>query len=615
MFLDHNAISFRKLVNREYKVYTPRRLKNHPVNGLDTETYHGYAKIITDSYGEVHEVVGIEDVLKYLTTKKFRSHHNFFYNIRFDFQALMKYLPEEELKELYIKGKVVHGQYKISYIPRKMVSIIHARHTYKYYDLFPFFLMSLEKAAATLLGAKKNEENIDRPRLNVDIGYWKERYEDICKYCVSDSMLTQRLGVLLQDTYKKALGFPPQRYVSQANISKEYFSRKCEIPDIRKVDKKVKKYAFNCYHGGRFEILKKGWFDEVTLIDINSAYPYYISELTQCTNGKWSRVKEVDYDALHGYYLCEVDVPAYILPPFMVNASKSLKLFPRGKFGVFITKNEVEAYSKYVDIRVIHGYEFKSEDRSQPFKEAILKLYELKKETPKDDFRYDVYKKTSNSFYGSFYEKREEKGKWIVGKMFNPLYAPEITADTRIQVYEEAQKWGDRNIGFATDSLIIEGKAEMDNHKRLGEFDVDAHGSGCILQSGIYEVAGEHKTRGMLKGTNIQKDGKEYEHIFDYIKQEPRREKYEWDIERPVNLGEAVRHHKKWSVEDINVWHTFHKSIDVNRDLKRVWHGKFKDGGELYEKHIDSSPISIELVEEAERRRRARAASRCCVPS
>jgi hypothetical protein len=228
MFLDHNTISFRKLVNREYKVYTPHRLKNHPVNGLDTETYKGYAKIITDSYGEVHEIVGIEDVLKYLTTKKFRSHHNFFYNIRFDFQALMKYLSEEELKELYIKGKIEHGKYKISYIPRKMVSIIHARHTYKYYDLFPFFLMSLEKAAATLLGAKKNEENIDRPRLNVDIGYWNERYEDICKYCVSDSKLTQRLGVLLQDTYKKALGFPPQRYVSQANISKEYFSRKCE---------------------------------------------------------------------------------------------------------------------------------------------------------------------------------------------------------------------------------------------------------------------------------------------------------------------------------------------------------------------------------------------------
>lgn len=606
MFLDHNTISFKQLVPRKFQVYKASRLKNHPVNGLDTETYHGYARIITDSSGNCIDVDGIDSVLAFLTSKRFRNHHNFFYNIRFDFQAIVKYLPKEDLGTLYTTGKVEYKKYKISYIPRKMVSIVHSNHTYKFYDLFPFFLKGLGKTAKKLLGAKKNEGGIDAAKLNVDDKYWKDNYDEIVKYCVSDSKLTQRLGVLLQETYKKALGFPPQRYVSQANISKEYFGRVCDIPDIRGIDRKIKKYAFNCYHGGRFEILKKGWFDEVTLIDINSAYPYYIANLVQCTEGVWKKVKEVEYDALHGYYLCKVDVGADMLPPFMVNVGTTLKIFPRGEFGVYLTKYEVESYGEYCDIKVLRGYELRGNNRTKPFEDAIYKLYELKKATDKKDFRYDIYKKTANAFYGTFYEKIKKGEQWVEGKLFNPLLAAEITANTRVQVYQEAMKYGERVIGFATDSVIVEGKVEMDNHKRLGEFDVDKVGGGCVLQSGIYEIAGEHKTRGMLKGTNLEKGGMEYENIFDYIKKEPKRMVYEWDIKRPVNLGEAVKHYKKWSKEDINVWNTFHKSLDINKDKKRLWDGVFKDGGELYEKHIESKPLDVKLAEEAQKRRTAR---------
>lgn len=606
MFIDHNILNYGRMVERKYGIYKAGRLKNHPVNGLDTETYNGYAKIITDNYGNWCNVNSIEDALAFMTRKSLRSHHNFFYNIRFDFQAVIKHLPEQYIRELYKTGKCEYKEYKIGYIPRKMIRINHSKHSYKFYDLFPFYLGGLGKMAEKYLGAKKNEEGIDAARLNTDWEYWTERKEDIVKYCISDSRLTQRLGVLLQDTYKKALGFPPQRYVSQANVSKEYFSRVCDIPDIRKVSKAVKRYGFHCYHGGRFEILKKGYFKEVTLIDINSAYPYNISELTQCTNGKWYTVREADYDALHGYYMCVVDVPEYILPPFMVNASKTLKMFPKGRFGAFLTLNEVKEYGKYCDIKVLKGYEFRSKDRSKPFQEAILKLYALKKATPKEDFRYDIYKKTGNAFYGTFYEKQVKDGMWVPGKMFNPLYAPEITANTRIALYIEAMKYGNRNIGFATDSIIVEGNVAMCNNKELGKFDVDKVGAGVVLQSGIYEIAGEHKTRGMMKGTNIKVGNTEYENIFEYIKDKPELEKYEWEIERPVNLGEAIVHHKKKKIADINVWQTFKRSIDINRDRKRVWDGRFENGGELYEKCISSVPIDVGWIEEAARRRRAR---------
>jgi len=59
--------------------------------GLDTETYKGYVKLICDDAGNYKEVDDFEQIMQFLTKERFRNHFNWFWNIKFDFESIIKY--------------------------------------------------------------------------------------------------------------------------------------------------------------------------------------------------------------------------------------------------------------------------------------------------------------------------------------------------------------------------------------------------------------------------------------------------------------------------------------------------------------------------------------------
>lgn len=593
MNIQHNHIDFEKLKIRTFELKPLTKTGKRPVNGLDTETYQGYAKLIADSSQRYKIIDSIDDVLSFLTSKRFRHCHNFFYNIRYDFQAVVKWLPEANLKELYFDGSTIYEDYAIRYIPKKLFRVIKSKHSCSFYDLAIFYEMSLERAAKEYLGEQKNVDNLDRDRINTDYRYWHQHWHDIIRYCISDATLTKQLGDFLQHEFQAKMYFLPQKYISKASVSKEYFRKHCNIPSIKDIPKGALSYAFNAYRGGRFEVLRKGYFKEATLIDINSAYPYQISQLKDFSGGRWHKVHDVDYDALYGFYICKVEMPFMDCAPIAYRNKFHIEYYPCGKFALFLTKNEIESYRKYGDIQVVNGWECKKKDAEQPFKAEVEKLYHLKQVTPKDDFRYDLVKKILNSLYGSFYEKVIEGDTYKTGKLFNPVYATEITANTRIHLYNEAQQHLKQVIGFATDSVLIEGNRAIDEDTALGKWSIDKSGETIVLRSGMYKIAQSLKSRGVSRNTKINTEEGKYENIFDYMHTYPKRQRYKILIERPVNLGEAIRHSQTMSVRDINIWRSFPYVVDINKDYKRLWCDTFKGGGEMFERCIDSSPVVL----------------------
>ena len=622
MLINRNKIDFDTLRFRKHNNKIPTRKKNHPVNGLDTETYRGYAKLITDSDGNYIFPHNIDEVLAFLTRKSLRSHHNFFFNLKFDFQAIIKFFDREsinilnnpvecyhykihtkdnkQLLELYKTSNLVYKDYKIKYIPKKFLSITKDKHVHKFYDVNNFYESSLDECATRYLGKEKNIEHIDRPRLNIDLQYWKDNVRDIIKYCVSDSILTKELGILLQKEVIRLFGFPAQQYLSKASISKEYFRRTCDIPDIKHIPKEVLAFAFNSYHGGRFEIVKRGYFKHTVLYDINSAYPYHISNLKDYSEGCWCKVSEPDFNSLYGFYFCEVDVPYDTFTPLPLVLDTDTTIYPYGKFMTFITKNEIESYSKYIDIDVKIGYECHGKSDIYPFKEAMNNLYKYKKETPKTHYKYELIKKVMNSLGGSFYEKTVIDLIKYVGKLFNPVFATDMMSDTRIQLFEEAMRHANHVVGFATDSILYDTTIERPTNNLMGGWGIDGSGETVVLRSGIYKIRDKLKSRGFTSKKKIKTPYGEFDSIFDYISKEPSLTEYEVWIERPVNFGEALLHPKKTSVKDINVWRRFPYKLDINRDVKRLWNDEFEGGGELFTKMIDSSPIPINWIERAQ---------------
>ena len=564
------------------------------IRGFDTETLHGYVKVITCSDGSVKEPDYIENILSYLTQKKYRDSINFFYNIQYDLDSILKFLPESDLREIVLQGKIKYGGYTLFYIPKKMFSVKLGKDTYTYYDLFQFYETSLERAAHKYVQGVKNEDNLDRSLIGSSGEYWKENKEKIIKYCIQDSKLTAQLGELLQEVIHETCGFYPKRYVSKAGLSKRYFREFCDIPSFNQIPEEVQKFAFNAYHGGRFEVTERGKCGKCTSLDISSAYPYWISQLIDVRRGRWKRSMKLNPSAYYGFYLAEVNIPYQYLPPLAYRWHNTV-IFPCGSWMGYFTKEELEVLEEVGSYKVWTGWEFYPDQIVYPFKEAIEKLYEKKNTTPKEDFRYSLFKILMNSFYGSLYEKvKQRSGKYKAGLLFFPVYATLITANTRLQLWKKAREFGKNCISMATDGLLIKGEIDHPNDKTLGGWENEGCGEVTILRSGIFSFGEEFKQRGVMKSRYYNTPHGKFENLFEYIEKYPEFTSYPILQNRPVHASESVHFNKRFTKDDINIFKDFEVAFDLNTEIKRVYDHPKLTGKTLLKNNYKSMPHFVD---------------------
>ena len=598
--IHQNKIDFKLLQMRRYKNRLLQDNKVKTVRGFDTETLHGYAHLICDDTGRHKDIRDIYDTLSFLCSAQYRDTVNFWYNIQFDFDAVCKYLDLEQLQELVCTCQVKIGEYKIKYIPNKMFSIKLKTNSYRFYDVAQFYEMKLSTAAALYCSGAKNPDKLDVVKIGADPDYWQDHYSKIVKYCIQDCRLTAELGEKLQADLIETTGHSPKTYISQAGLSKDYFRRRCDIPDIQDVPDYALFCAFNAYHGGRFEVTERGAIGEAHCIDINSAYPAHIAELIDISAGKWERVDRLSESAYYGFYLAKVDLPYMHLPPLAMNLFGTV-VYPCGQWTGYFTREELLRVGEIGQYEIISGVEFNPYVIRYPFKEAIETLYAKKNATPKSNYQYNLYKKIMNSLYGCFYEKiRQEDGQYKVGLLFNPIYASLITANTRMQIWDEAVRYGKNCVSLATDGLLIRGDHDYPDETILGGWGYDGCGKCTILRSGIYALGDTMKQRCVIKRKKFLTPEGEYSNLFDYIRAFPEQKKYPVLNVRPVHMREAIVHHKDLCKEDINIFQEHTLAFDLNTDVKRIWETRDICGRELLETRITSMPWKFPVGARAE---------------
>ena len=594
-----NRLDWKLLQKRRYRAAVLKENKVKTVRAFDTETLDGYARLIADDTGAYRDIHGIYDALSFLTRAEYRDTVNFWWNIQFDFDAVMKYLPVSKLKELVETCEVSVGKYQVKYIPKKMFSITLNRKSYRFFDLAQFYEMSLERAAILYCSAGKNPDNLDRALIGSSQDYWEENYELIRKYCIQDCVLTCELGNGLQEDLIQTTGTVSKTYISQAGVSKDYFRRKCNIPDVRKVPEYAQYCAFQAYHGGRFEVTERGAIGPASCIDINSAYPAEISKLIDISAGRWTRVTKLSDDAYYGFYLASVNIPYMHLPPLAMNLFNTV-VYPCGKWTAYFSKGELQRVGEIGSYQVISGAEFRPYVLRYPFKEAIETLYAKKQSTPKKSYQYKLYKKLMNSLYGCFYEKiLQADGRYKVGLLFNPVYATLITANTRLQLWDEARGYGKGCVSLATDGLLIRGDHEFPDSKILGEWGYDGCGECTILRSGIYALGDTMKQRCVIKRDVFKTPDGDYADLFDYIRAHPGWKKYPVLNHRPVHMREAIVHHRAHTKNDINIFREHEIAFDLNTDRKRIFSVTDITGEDLLSTRITSRPWMFPLAERA----------------
>jgi len=598
-----------ELIVKNRRLSTKRLYKCEKVLAFDTETYEGKCKLLACS-GSKHILnPSFLDCIKFLFYLANNPNtYRFFYNLDFDITSILKLWKSKnsKVRDKWIFKKIQwlkdgieirYKQYILKWIKGRLFSIKHItrRKSVVFTDIFSFFKIGLNKSSKIYLKDVKIN-NIDGNLLNTSLDYWNKRKKDIISYCIQDSILTKRLGVLLIKSIEK-VGLPLPKYlVSSASLSKQYFRNNGFISRISNVPESILQISYDCYFGGRFEMFKRGSFNNLYLYDIVSQYPSFIKNLLSLRDGLWKRTIIIPKDKCLGYFKVKVDIPKDYLIPTIPISHKGVNKFPNGIIEKWITWFDLDLIRDYI-IEVKEGYIFcesalcKSNPKNnhKPFKEKIDLLFKKKlKLKGKSELDYNIVKLCMNAVYGCFIEIHKNYdvfGNFTLnsGILFNSVYASQITAFGRWSVIKDIPKDKYKNIiAIHTDSLISD--IPLDNYldigKELGKWNLEKEGKGIILNTGMYQIGYLIKTRGIPKRFIIN--------WLRFCLKNSNVEKKEFNIKHMRKLSEGLVRDK--SLKYVNRIVDDKRSVNCNSDTKRDWITDFKNFNEVLTTNISSYP-------------------------
>ena len=462
-------------------------------------------------------------------------------------------------------------------------------------DLLTFFKIGLGKAGKEYLSISKDK--IDGNKLNNSKSYWNKNKKDIIKYCIKDCNITERLGILLIKTiYKNNLKLP-KYLISPASLSKQFFRFENYIPNLKHTPIKVIQKAYDCYYGGRFEIKKKGFIKKGFHYDIVSQYPKMIKDLPDMFNGLWIEYKNLKHlpkEWCIGYFECLVKIPMNERFPTLPIKYKGLLCFSTGTFLSWFTWFDLDLMRDYI-VQIKKAWIFKTNcSNYNPFSKGITELMDKKgKINKKKDFlSYNTVKITMNGLYGCFIERHEvysltDKKELIkrnkTGKLFNPIYASQITAFGRWSVIKDIPKT-ERNhiLAIHTDSITtdIDCSKYLNIGNELGQWNLESSGKSLLLATGQYQVGKIVKTRGIPL--------KYVKNWFKFCKKHKKDSIYKFVIKHMKKVREAIIRDK--STLPINIMSDMKKSINCNSDIKQTWIKDIDNFKMLYNENIESYP-------------------------
>lgn len=552
------------------KVHQDRRLANsplRPVYGLDTETYEGTPFLIADSDGCFLDKITPDSCLKFLFSKKFQGTWNFFYNITYDAEVILKLLGEE-LNSYKRTGSLRfhYGDFTLDYIPSRKLAIKKGHHSSIFFDIAQFYHTTLINAYQQNIEDLPNDYLLmKKKRAQFSPRYYSRNKTKVRNYCIADCKYTKELTEHWINLFYNAFSFYPARWISSGYLAeKVLINNGINIPKFDSIPYPVQDLAYRSYFGGRFEILKRGFIGKAFLYDINSAYPYALTKIPDITKGQWISSNKIQSDATLGFFKIQTNISdcKYIPPlPFRAN---NIIIFPSGKFQTYCTLAELRVCEN-INYKILKSFQFIPDKEFFPFKDFIEKMYAKRLQLKQNKNHLQLpFKIILNSIYG----KTGERIRFKIGNLFNPVIFATITGITRAQLYEFVCKNGLEKeiVSFATDSICLTKKLDIDS-TNLGEFSFDNEADDVfVLQNGINRFNDKWKQRGLGRlGSKVIENLETYEKDGKLI--------MKIKLLRSARLRSSILQD---NISEIGKIKEYEREVNLNADRKRFWLGTIK---------------------------------------
>jgi hypothetical protein len=416
------------------------------------------------------------------------------YGGSYDFNMILRDLPERHLRQLYETGHVRWLNYRIEYVPRRSLRISEGKTSIKIWDVLGFFQSSFVKAVTGWPVALTAEE-----RKIIEAGKKKRgrfkgyQIEQITAYCEAELKVFLRLMKILDDMRVSfglefarwdGAGAAAQAYMNQNHV-KSYMRRE-EIDYAGEWYTAVRE----AYAGGRIELNLPG-DHEGTLYhnDLNAAYPSAIQYLPNLATGHYVLCNDPsceigDYDLAKVTYSGD---PGSVLHPLGHRAYDGSICFPARvtahRWGV-----EVNAVIETVGgINLAEHWHYVPGDDPQPFRKWIRDKYGERLSLKRvSDPRNIMPKLGLNSIYGKF----AQQAGWKPGRKLPPWHQLEwagmITAYTRAAVWRAIYDRTDDIVAMETDGVYSRVPLDVEVGEELGQWESEELSRLTYVQSGVY---------------------------------------------------------------------------------------------------------------------------------
>lgn len=445
------------------------------------------------------------------------------------------------------------------------------------YDVFSFFVCSFVKALEKF-------DTAPTETLQLIIEGKKKRgtftYDEIddfvLPYCVAECEQLIRLMNHFRDlTY--GVGFKIRHWHGPGAIAsfvlRSYGVKHAMKPPSEEV-RLASQYA---YAAGRFELMKVGHTGELWSVDINSAYPYAISQLPNLQMGHWRYVENPKKIARFGIYRVKGG------PGFRsVGTTKPAPLWHRDHAGRISFPWQIDGWywspeaalvisAPYYDVS--EGWEFVPDPGcTRPF-EFVEGMYIKRQEwkTAKNPAEYAL-KLAMNSLYG----KMAQRVGWDQKNMKPPPWhqlewAGWVTSFCRASIYRLGSKLGWENVvAIETDGLYTTRnptEVGFTASTTLGGLSIDYYEDCLYVQSGLAWL----KTVGgswQQKYRGLDPESLPLSKMIEHLSHIDWTQKVEARTTRFIGIGAALMSRDyltRW-----RVWETIPRLIAVGGDGKRI---------------------------------------------
>ena len=560
-----------------------------PILGLDTETIKGVAKLLCGSDGSYADIHCFADFLDYCHENSLDQSINMFYNLKYDAQALLSYLDITELYDLHLFTSHKTDKYNIHYIPRKKLTVRSDGKTFKFFDIFQFFMISLNKASKRYFNKSKLE--IDIKKMN-DPNFWETDYEHILEYCFVDAKLCRDLAIMAKTQFND-LGLSFNNPISTASLAEQFVIRYGSLPKYSLPY--VQEFGYYSYWGGRFEQMMKGYLEQTYKYDINSAYPHAMTTFPDISNGIWEFTGENMSECNFGFLFVKMRTNYAYVEPIQLYTNGVLT-YPKVSYHYrYLTLDEYRLFLEFdlAHIEIIKYCLFYPNSGYRPF-HYFNGMYSIRNAL-KDNYdpRQLPSKILMNATYGKFIQmiiRDLSEGIYYAGQMFLPVYASYTTSMCRSKVLRMILEKDIKPLAVYTDCIIMEDSLNL-NSKRLGGWTLEDKGEYLGVGCGVYSLRDGEDETSHFRGFKSKKN----QSLFGLLEANLNKSYIDMPFVRPLGLGELIRHTRKRANNHLNEWLNFDKKLDLNFDKKRKWNKSVKTSKDLLSSSIDSIPITIKL--------------------